>query len=308
MASSWGELDSHQGVEVLTTGGAYSLLTTANATSAATSQAARLGALVLSRYPSLTPEAVRGLLVHAAEWTPAMAAHFPTPREGSLKSKRYALLKRYGWGAPTEARVLASAAGDVTMIVEDEFRPFARSKSSISMRAMRLHTLPWPSDLLQDLENAPVRMRVTLSYFIEPNPSNRGWQGRYAYASHGLRFDVIRPTESLADFHKRLSNAAEGEERGVRTTSATDDRWFLGQARNSGSLHADIWSGHAVDLARCGVIAVYPVGGWWKQNNRRDRVSVPVRYALLVSLFTEVQADIHTPIASKIQVPVQIDT
>src|SRR5690606_22190193 len=145
-----------------------------------------------------------------------------------------------------EERVLASAAGDVTMIVEDEFLPFARSASSISMRAMRLHTLPWPSESLQDLENTPVRMRVTLSYFIEPNPSSRGWQGRYAYASHGLRFDVIRPTESLRDFRKRLGNEAEGEERGVRTTSTTDDRWFLGQARNSGSLHADIWHGHAV--------------------------------------------------------------
>ncbi|MBX6168224.1 MAG: S8 family peptidase [Thermobispora bispora] len=309
LVSSGGELDSHRAVEVLTTGGGpFSLLTTANATSAATSQAARLGALVLSRYPSLTPEAVRGLLVHAAEWTPAMAAHFPAPGEGSLKRKRYALLKRYGWGVPSEERVLASAAGDVTMIIEDEFHPFAHVKSAISMRAMRLHTLPWPSDLLHDLENAPVRMRVTLSYFIEPNPSSRGWQGRYAYASHGLRFDVIRPTESLGDFRKRLSNAAEGEERGVRTTSTADDRWFLGQARNSGSLHADIWSGHAIELARCGVIAVYPVGGWWKQNNRRDRVDVPVRYALLVSLFTEVQADIYTPIASKIQVPVQIDT
>lgn len=308
LTSSWGDFDSHQAVEVLTTGGAYSLLTTANATSAATSQAARLGALVISRYPGLSPEAVRGLLVHAAEWTPAMTAHFPSPKDGSLKSKRYALLKRYGWGVPTEERVLASAAGDVTMIVEDEFLPFARSASSISMRAMRLHTLPWPSESLQDLENTPVRMRVTLSYFIEPNPSSRGWQGRYAYASHGLRFDVIRPTESLRDFRKRLGNEAEGEERGVRTTSTTDDRWFLGQARNSGSLHADIWHGHAVDLARCGVIAVYPVGGWWKQNNRRDRVDVPVRYTLLVSLFTEAQTDIYTPIANKIQVPVQIET
>ncbi|WP_449062211.1 S8 family peptidase [Planomonospora algeriensis] len=308
LVAPWGGFDHHRSVEVLTTSGTpYSLLTTANATSAATSQAARLGALVLSRYPSLTPEAVRGLLVHAAEWTPAMSAHFPAVRESSPKGKRYALLKRYGWGVPTEERVLASAAGEVTMIVEDEFRPFTQSASGISMRAMRLHTLPWPSDLLQDLENTPVRMRVTLSYFIEPNPSNRGWQGRYAYASHGLRFDVIRPTETRAAFQKRLSNEAEGEERGVRAASTTDDRWFLGQARNSGSLHADLWNGHAVDLARCGMIAVYPVGGWWKQNKRRDRVDLPVRYALLISLFAEVPTDIYTPIASKIQVPVQVE-
>ncbi|GGP12982.1 hypothetical protein GCM10012278_62940 [Nonomuraea glycinis] len=304
-----GDFDHHEVVEVLTTSGRpYSPLTTANATSAATSQAARLGALALSKYPSLTPQAIRGLLVHAAEWTPAMAAHFPAPKANSPKTKRHSLLRRYGWGVPTEQRVLASAADDVTMIVEDEFKPFGRSSGTLSMRAMRLHSLPWPADLLQELGNVPVRMRVTLSYFIEPNPSNRGWQGKYAYASHGLRFDVIRPTENLAGFQKRLGNEAEDEERGVRATSSTDDRWFLGQARNSGSLHADLWNGHAIDLARCGVIAVYPVGGWWKQNNRRDRVNVPVRYTLLVSLFTNVAADIYTPIANKIQIPVQIET
>ncbi|WP_424535516.1 S8 family peptidase [Sphaerisporangium viridialbum] len=304
-----GELDNHEVVELVTTSAKpFSLLTTANATSAATSQAARLGALVIGRYPSLTPEAVRGLLVHAAEWTPAMHAQFPAPRTRAIKAARHKLLRRYGWGVPTEERVLASAESDVTMIVEDQFRPFGRSaKGAFSMRAMRLHTLPWPSDQLQDLFDARVRMRVTLSYFIEPNPSNRGWQGKYAYTSHGLRFDVIRPTESLAQFEERLSNEAEAEERGVRPTSSTDDRWFLGRARNAGSLHADMWEGNAAALAQCGVIAVYPVGGWWKQNNRRDRVDLPVRYALLVSVVSEIPTDIYTPIASKIEIPVQVE-
>ncbi|WP_433351583.1 S8 family peptidase [Microtetraspora malaysiensis] len=304
-----GDFDLHEVVEVVTTsGGPFSLLATANATSAATSQAARLGALVLRRYPSLTPQAVRGLLVHAAEWTSAMNSHFPSTRERSLKARRHALLKRYGWGAPTEQRVLTSAASDVTMIVEDEFRPFARSQSGgFSMRSMRLHTLPWPSDQLRELFGATVRMRVTLSYFIEPNPSNRGWQGKYAYASHGLRFDVIRPTENQAQFRERLSNEAEAEERAVRPKLSTDQRWFLGQARNSGSIHADIWEGSASELARCGVIAVYPVGGWWKQNNRRDRVDLPVCYTLLVSLYSEAPTDIYTPIATQIGIPVTIE-
>ncbi|MFF4122688.1 S8 family peptidase [Microbispora rosea] len=303
-----GDFDLHEVVEVVTTSGApFSLLATANATSAATSQAARLGALVFRHYPNLTPEAVRGLLVHAAEWTPAMTSHFPGNRERSIKAKRHALLKRYGWGVPAEHRVLTSAASDVTMIVEDEFRPFAESRSrGFSMRSMRLHTLPWPSDQLQELFGATVRMRVTLSYFIEPNPSNRGWQGKFAYASHGLRFDVIRPTETQKQFRERLSNEAEAEERSVRPKSTTDQRWFLGKARNSGSIHADIWEGTASELARCGVIAVYPVGGWWKQNNRRDRIDLPVRYALLVSLYSETPTDIYTPIATQIGIPVTI--
>ena len=55
---------------------------------------------------------------------------------------------------------------------------------------MHLHDLPWPRDVLEDLGETPVEMRVTLSYFIEPNPSRRGHRSRYRYESHGLRFDV----------------------------------------------------------------------------------------------------------------------
>jgi hypothetical protein len=43
------------------------------------------------------------------------------------------------------------------------------------------------------------------SDFVEPNPGRRGWRSRYNYASHGLRFDVRRATESTADFEKRIN-------------------------------------------------------------------------------------------------------
>lgn len=52
-----------------------------------------------------------------------------------------------------------------------------------------------------------------------------------------------------------------------------------------------------------------PVGDWWKDNNRRDRIGLPVRYALLVSLRTDAAAaDIYTPIATQIVLPVQVVT
>jgi hypothetical protein len=180
------------------------------------------------------------------------------------------------------------------------------------MRVFRLHELPWPREQLRDLFGATVRLRVTLSYFIEPNPSSKGWQGRYRYASHGLRFDVKRPTETLEDFRTRLGNAAareEGDDAPQPETSA-DNRWYIGSRyRNSGSLHADIWTGSGADLAASGYIGITPVGGWWKDNNRRDRASLPVRYALLVSLRTdEVATDIYTPIANQIGIPVAITT
>ena len=93
---------------------------------------------------------------------------------------------------------------------------------------MHIHDLPWPADVLTDLGDTPVEMRVALSYFIEPNPGRRGWKQRFRYASHGLRFDVRRPTESTDDFRKRLNRKALAEDE-RRPSSATDaSEWFLG--------------------------------------------------------------------------------
>ena len=115
-----------------------------------TAQAARLAAIAMEQYPSLWPETARGLLVHAAEWTPAMQVHFRAA--GTKKGERVQLLRRYGWGVPTEERVLSSAASSVTLILQDEFQPFEPGKNGgIAMRALRLHKLPWPQEQLRDL-------------------------------------------------------------------------------------------------------------------------------------------------------------
>ncbi len=299
------EQGSHDVVSLLTTshlGG----LTTANATSAATAQAARLAALVMARYPGLWPETIRGLLVHAAEWTPLMRQRIVA--RGVTKAQRAALLRRYGWGIPTEDRLLYSASSDVTMIIQDEYRPFERERSGVKMRALRLHELPWPREQLLGLLDATVRMRITLSYFVEPNPSSRGWDVRYRYPSHQLRFDVKRPTETVQEFKVRIGREAQLEEENhAPAPSAPDGRWLVGPInRHKGSLHADIWEGSAAELAEGGAIAVVPVGGWWKDHRRRDRANLPVRYALLVSLTSEEITDIYTPITTKIGMPVEI--
>ncbi|CNF11192.1 Y4bN protein [Mycobacterium tuberculosis] len=295
-----GERDRHDDLELLTTR-VTGDLTTSNATSAATAQAARLGALVLDRYPRLWPETVRGLLVHEAEWTPPMRAQI-TPKR-IRKNERVRLLRRYGWGVPTEERVLTSADDRVTMIVEDEFRPFELGSSGVSMRALRLHRLPWPRDELLDLFGAKVELRVTLSYFVEPNPSNKGWV-RYRYPSHQLRFDLKQPMESADDFRRRVSREAMQEEETQSSRArrrASDTRWLIGwDARSRGSLHSDVWTASGAELADSGWLAVVPVGGWWKDNKRTDRIDLPVRYALLVTLRSTVATDIYTPIATEI--------
>src|SRR6266852_1282098 len=103
--------------------------------------------------------------------------------------------RRYGFGVPGLERALRSANDALTLVVQSSIRPFADGK----MKEMHLHELPWPKDVLEELGQTPVRLRVTLSYFVEPNPGRRGWRRRHRYASHGLRFDVKSPTESTPE-------------------------------------------------------------------------------------------------------------
>lgn len=279
-----------------------SALASANATSAATAQAARLAALAMSRYPDYWPETVRGLLTHAADWTSPMCEEV---RAAATKSSRLHLLRRYGWGVPTEEAVLTSRSRAVTLVTQDQFVPFEGPESR--SRSFRLHTLPWPREVLTDLGEAEVRLRVTLSYFIEPSPSRRGWRQRYSYASHGLRFDLQGTLESQEQFVRRVNYDAQSEEQGTSGSATTTDRWLVGSnQRHLGSLHQDDWYGTGAELAGCNSIAVFPVGGWWKNNRRRDRADLPIRYALLVSLRTSTNVDLYTPIAHEISLPVPI--
>ncbi len=268
------------------------------ATSAATAQIARMAAMTLAEYPSFWPETVRGLLVHSARWTAAMNSHM----RGKNKRDKGILVRRYGFGVPNLARALRSANDALTLVIQGILRPFNHGK----MREMHLYQLPWPTEVLSALGETPVRLRVVLSYFIEPNPARRGWKSRYRYASHGFRFGIKLPLETTDGFRKRLNQQAlaEDEDRPKGTTDSAG--WLLGdQIRNKGSLHCDIWEGTAIDLAQRNVIGVYPVSGWWKDQPSRDRSEVGTRYALLVGIEVDAEnIDIWTPVAHKVGIPV----
>ncbi|MFJ5179312.1 S8 family peptidase [Streptomyces griseoviridis] len=306
-------LDQHSVVSVTTTGkDASRQLSSANATSSATAQAAHLAALAHAAYPILSPEAVRGLLVHEARWTPAMTGNGLYTKTGHPRLGKKKLMKevirRYGWGVPNAERVLSSAANAVTLIVQSQLVPFQRaSGGGVRLAELQFHELPWPLEQLRDLGAVTVALRVTLSYFIEPNPGRLGMRGRYSYASHRLRFAIRAPGESVDGFERRITAQAEAETDAPAHAKAFegDKNWLVGpQSRNQGSLHTDVWHGSA-ELADCGVLAVHPSGGWWKNHNRTDRVGRPVRYALLVSLETpEVETDLYTPIANQLDIPI----
>ncbi len=283
------------------------------ATSAAQAQAARMAALIMTEYPSLWPEAVRALIVHSAEWTAQMQTYL---RGAGGKRARARLVRRYGFGIPTLERALRSANDALTLVVQGTISPFAPKPTEPNERQMgdiHFYELPWPRQALLDLGETPVRLRVTLSYFIEPNPGRRGWKKRHRYASHGLRFELKAPTDSMDEFRKRLNKKALDEDEKKPSHDGDSDDWFLGEtARNRGSIHSDILEGPAVtaaDLAERYVVAIYPVSGWWKDQPKRDRSAKGARYALVISIETPgVDSDIWTPVAEEVGVPVEIVT
>jgi hypothetical protein len=272
-------------------------------TSAAAALAANLTAGVLAARPALWPETVRGLVVHSAEWTPAMRARFDA---ASSQTQKKAMMRRYGWGVPDLQRALMSASNDATLMIEDALLPFRRDGAAIKSRDMNLHQLPWPRDELLALGEQDVEFRITLSYFVEPNPGERGWTRRHRYASHGLRFAVKRSLETLAQFRQRINRAAKAEEADTGVDVGGADEWVLGpRIRDRGSVHSDIWRGTAAELAERDAIGVFPVSGWWKENPRLQRWDRSARYALLVSIRApEVAIDLYTAIANQIAVPV----
>lgn len=282
--------------------------TTTHATSAATALASRLAVQVMEAYPGLWPETVRGLIVHSAEWTDAMKDAY-LPSANPAKGEYRKLLRRCGFGVPDLGRALWSVAHSLTMVVEETLVPFKRGASgNVVTRDMQIHNLPWPQDSLEELGNTPVEMRVTLSYFIEPNPSRRGVGSRYRYESHGLRFDVKRPLESISAFRGRISATARDDQY-PSSAGGSDPAWLIGtQNRHRGSLHGDIWQGTAADLASRGAIAVYPTSGWWKTRPALKHYDRAVRYALVVSIRApEVDVDLYAEVANRIDVGVPVE-
>jgi hypothetical protein len=273
-------------------------------TSAAAAQAARMAAIIQAFYPEAWPETVRALIVHTAQWTETMKAQFLPPQP--TKADHARLLRICGYGVPNLERALYSATNSLTLISEGELQPYEERDGRRVTREMHFYNLPWPLEVLRDLGQTIVSMRVTLSYFVEPGPGEVGWQDRYRYASHILRFEVNGPEESDAEFIRRINDQAreDGEHPG---TQGPGDRWVIGSARNVGSIHSDIWLGRATDLAASNLIGVYPAVGWWRERHHLGRVDRRARYSLIVSIHTPpINIDIYTPVAIRVGIATPI--
>lgn len=275
-----------------------------------------MAAQLMAAYPALRPETIRALIVHSAEWTAAMRTVYLPAHGHPSKSDYVNLIRHCGWGVPSLERALWSAGNSLTLVVEDMVHPFQKvTGKGVVSRDMNLHALPWPKAQLEALPpDTQVELCVTLSYFIEPNPSARGTSSKFHYPSHRLRFDVQRPLDATTDdFVARINAAAEREDDGD-PIDPRDPNWLLGdRQRHRGSLHQDTWRGTAAELANRGFIAVYPAKGWWRTRPAQERYDLPARYSLIVSIRTpETDVDLYTPIAQQVAaqaaVPVVVNT
>ena len=292
--------------------GALSLLTTHNRypersfdythdTSAATALAAKEVTELWSDYPTLWPETIRALYVSSARWTPRMKSHLPpNPPKGSYAP----LFRRYGYGVPDLMRARRSASNALTLVLEDTIRPYSLSESGgDSHNEMKLFTLPWPVEELRKLKTAQLTLRVSLSSFIAPNPSETARGSRYRYASHNLRFKLNRADEKTPQFMARISKLANKPE---ILAGGEGDNWTFGSDRRDvGSLHIDELTCKASDLARRNLIAVHPVTGWWKSKSflrQFDNEAMPtVRFALIVEIDAgEIEVDLYAEVSAAI--------
>jgi hypothetical protein len=292
--------------------GSLSLLTTGHepherlfsltwATSAATALAAGMAARIQAAYPDFWPETIRALMVHSARWTQPMLEAYTPNGQRNRETLRH-LLRHCGYGIPSLERALHSAANSLTLVVQDQLQPYHKTDREIRTRDMHLHALPWPTEMLHALGDTPVSLRVTLSYFIEPNPGDRGGIDKYAYQSHALRFAVRRPLESEAQFRGRINAQAAAEEQGMPSGSSADGGWTIGERlRTRGSLLSDCWTGTAAALANRGQLAIFPAMGWWRNRPSHGRFERTARYSLIVSIEApSVQQDLYADVAQQI--------
>jgi Subtilase family len=255
-------------------------------TSEASARAANLAARIWSLEPRLRPETVRGLIVHAASWTRTMLEQF-----GGLNDRLLAC----GYGVPNERLASECAQGVATIVVEDKMpnavieeepkktapkKPTTKATEPRVRRKVKLYRLPIPESLLSD-SDPDVELRVTLSYFAEPNKF-----GRSTFHGLDLKWDMQGPQESADEFLQRINvlkrpKGPDGKPLKVETKKSF--AWDIGiQLRSRGTVQSDRWRGKMSALAGDKLIAIVPVLGWWDQRRALKTLEMP--FSLVVTV------------------------
>lgn len=124
-------------------------------------------------------------------------------------------------------------------------------------------------------------LRVTLSYFAEPNKF-----GRRTYHGLDLKWDMQGPQESREAFIARinvLTRSIDDQGKRVPPSKTKSFNWDVGiQARSRGTVQSDRWRGKMSELVGDKLIAIVPVLGWWDQ--RRSLKEREMKFSLVVSV------------------------
>ena len=226
------------------------------------------------------------------------------------------MVRQFGYGVPNLSRALASSANDLAIIAESSIKPFKQFKSldpktgketkSIGLNEAHYYPLPWPKELLDNYYSHDVSLKVTLSWFVEPNPGALGSRYPKVYRNYGLKFDLQRPNEILEKFKARI-NASEpqNDEPAVQD----DANWCLGAKHSrAGSLISDVWTGPIASLLMRRYLCVSPREGWWKSRTKDGRFNDTGRYCLIVSLSAPtLPVDIYTALEQSIRAAVEAE-
>jgi hypothetical protein len=307
-----GDIDYHEDLDILSTSSNASInaFSRFNATSAATAFASNFLAQLRSVYPDAWEETLRALMIHSSSWTMEMINQFKI-NLGKVGDKQK-LLRIVGYGIPNLQKAIECKSNYLTFISEEIITPY-KLDGTVKTNKIHYYEFPWPSETLASLGETNVTLRVTLSYYIEPNPGDKGYSTKYSYQSTAIKFLLINPTEDFDNFKirtNRINIESLKDELGVDKLSEGDydknqeKRWFLGADTFKGSIHSNFWRGSAAEIAVCNKLAVFPVAsGWWKQLKKQKKYDSQLRYSLVVSIETpENSADIYTEIANQINI------
>ena len=298
------DFDYPEDLLLLTTSGVRNDLTVHKDTSAATALASKFIAEMTQKYSNYWPETLRGLLIHSAEWNDKMRAY-------ADRTSVMVALRTFGYGIPHLQKALNSQNNSATIVIEREINILKiEGDGEIRFDELHHHKVPIPKELIlravAENPNSLGRLKVTLSYFIEPNPTSNKYATKYAYRSFGLGFNVKSPSQSEENFLATINRLAV-DENYTGSQNSYDGWLFKDDFRRLGSVHSDSWEGTIADLVSMDTIVVFPIYGWWK-NSKFVREDYTVRYSLIISVESDSDIDIYNGIQNLIAVEQQAST
>lgn len=276
-------------------------------TSASTALAWNFLWILSAKYPELLPQTIRWLMIHSSDWSRSLLNQFwisnlKSTNKESIKN----MMKCIWYWIPNIEKALYSKENSLSIIIEEDIQPYKKEWSNCKLNEIHFFELPWPKSELLNLWNTEVKLKITLSYFIEPSPWEKWWKNKYKYQSYWLKFELNNITETKDEFISRINIDARNEDYEATTTSWSD-RWLIWTARNNWSIHSDCWIWTASELANCNILAVYPLWWWWKDRPNEWKSNKKTNYSLIVSLETdEENIELYTTIKNMIDVRVAV--